>query len=427
MKWKEGEISEIVTAACSSLTIGTALVRLWRKFGNDSPGFEAAATKADVSIQEFKSAKTDAIAAINAADSERLIALLSEWPLAVLSVLDEQRHLECNGDDGSVAALVKIDHESYWLYRRCLSSTSKASRTEKRSGHMQHWLTHHWVLPVQHKGIEVTIASAPKRIRDSCRSLLKKKRVRIWVGDFPDNICPDWLAEYNGKRALRLKDDTGTRHAGLLAMLDAAKAAEADLIVLPELSLPPDLQTMVGKWLLEHSHPFSLILPGTFHVEEEQGVFNRARLFDGIGRTVLEHRKLRPFRVDNDFEQIDSGCRLDLLDTPVGLFAIPICLDYCERESPYLELWQYLGLEWALVPAFGVDTSVRAHLQRAKDMAGFFATVTVLANQHPEGIELDQGFVCHPEQQKEKKLQITDISTDKRCVEVCLQSVDSDN
>ena len=60
MKRKEGEISEIVTAACSSLTIGTALVRLWRKFGNDSPSFEAAATKADVSVQGFESAKASA-------------------------------------------------------------------------------------------------------------------------------------------------------------------------------------------------------------------------------------------------------------------------------------------------------------------------------------------------------------------------------
>lgn len=412
-------VDQIVAAACAGHT-AMALVRLWHQLDRNRPtGLQAAEQQVAGDRGGFDAARTAAVTALDAGDSEGLCTVLQQWPLAVLAALDEQRHLEGAGDDGSAAACVRIDGEDYWLHRRRLLRTADAPFPARQSGHLQRWLKYHWILPARLGDIGITVRAAPHRVRARCADWLQRGRVRIWVGDFPDGIRPDWLPESEcpGWRAVRLDDDAGTRQAGLLAMLDAAAAAEADLVVLPELCLPPDLQAEVENWLDAHAHPFGLVLPGTFHEAEGPRFFNRARLRDGIGATVLEHRKLKSACFDDRPELIEGGGRLDLLDTPVGLFAIPICLDYCEIGIPFGELWQRLGLEWALVPAFGPDCSVRAHARRAKEMAGFFATVTVLANQHPDGFAQDHGFVHH------RARQPTVITPSARCVEVKLQSV----
>lgn len=413
-------VSRIARDACAGHT-AMALVQLWHQLDRNRPtGLQAAEQQACANPGGFAAARARAVTALDAGDPEGLRTELQQWPLAVLMALDEQRHLECAGDDGSVAASIKIGRERYWLHRRRLGRTAEAPFPARQRGHLQHWLKHHWVLPARLGDIGIAVMAAPRRVRASCAAWLQRGRVRIWVGDFPDGIRPDWLpesAECPGWRAVRLADDAGTRRSGLLTMLDAAAAAEADLVVLPELCLPPDLQAEVENWLDAHAHPFGLVLPGTFHEAQGPRFFNRARLRDGIGATVLEHRKLKSACFDGRPEQIEGGGRLDLLDTPLGLFAIPICLDYCEVGIPFPELWQRLGLEWALVPAFGPDSSVRAHARRAKEMAGFFATVTVLANQHPHGIAMDHGFVHH------RALQATVITPGARWVDVSLQAI----
>lgn len=414
----ETALRQIVGAACAGRT-AEALVRLWHQIDrNHRPaGLQAAEQRVCEDAAGFVAARKDAVTALGEGHSGRLRTVLRQWPLAVLEALDEQRHLECAGDDGSVAACVRIGPEHYWLHRRRLTRTAAAPFPARQSGHLQRWLKHHWVLPTRHGDLDISVTAAPSRIRTSCAGWLQRGRVRIWVGDFPDGIQPAWLpeAECPGWRALRLEDASGTRRSGLLAMLEAARTAAADLLVLPELTLSPDLQAEVENWLDEQTHPFALVLPGSFHEAEGELFYNRARLRDGIGETVLEHRKIKSACFEGRPELIRSGGRLDLLDTPVGLFAMPICLDFCEGGVPLGELWQRLGIEWALVPAFGARSSVSAHADRAKELAGFCATVTVLANQHPQGSDEDHGFVHYD---KCSRL----ITIHERWVEVPLQS-----
>ncbi|MGH9890528.1 MAG: hypothetical protein ACREA0_00795, partial [bacterium] len=118
--------------------------------------------------------------------------------------------------------------------------------------------------------------------------------------------------------------------------------------------------------------------------------------------TLIEHRKLKRYRtrgengVPERKEGIVTGDRIELLDTPVGLVAMPICLDFCDVRHPFTDLWQSLGVEWLLVPAFGSEKSVNAHSRRAKELQLAHGTVCALANQpcsKPDGAE---GFICHP-------------------------------
>jgi len=145
-----------------------------------------------------------------------------------------------------------------------------------------------------------------------------------------------------------------------------------------------------------------LILPGTFHETINGKIFNFGEVFDRFGRPVLSHYKLTTFGPTERPEKISTGRRIELLDTPIGLIAMPICLDFCEEGSPFNRLWDEIGTEWLLVPAYGNKTSITAHLRKAKTLQRSYSAISVVANQDPEGRDKNHGFVCHDRQEPKK-------------------------
>ena len=124
-------------------------------------------------------------------------------------------------------------------------------------------------------------------------------------------------------------------------------------------------------------------------------VYNHAELFSRTGKSILSHSKLTTSVLQSGRKAIATGCQIELLDTPIGLIGIPICLDFCEGDAPFSHLWTEIGAEWLLVPAYGPETSIRAHKRRAQDLLRSHGAVSAVANQNPSGEDKDHGFVCH--------------------------------
>lgn len=154
------------------------------------------------------------------------------------------------------------------------------------------------------------------------------------------------------------------------------------------------MKQFIAEWLDDQQHNLSLILPGTFHERHDKHRYNHGSLFNKYGKTILEHRKLKKFGDHNEYESIDTGDKIELLDTPIGLVAIPICLDFCEEADPLKSLWETIGPEWFLVPAMGKKSSISAHVKRAESLHRLCGAVSVLANQDPDGTIAGESFIC---------------------------------
>ncbi len=132
-------------------------------------------------------------------------------------------------------------------------------------------------------------------------------------------------------------------------------------------------------------HPFALVLPGSFHQSRNGRVFNYAQLLGPDGGAVLEHRKLTYLTRDGRDERISPGGEIKVLTTVLGDFVMPICLDFCEEKRPFADLWERLGPDWFLVPAFGAgESSIHAHQRRA---------ATLHRQQAAAGRKRNRGFI----------------------------------
>ncbi len=201
------------------------------------------------------------------------------------------------------------------------------------------------------------------------------------------------------------------RWLSVLKTFRYAQEAAADVIVLPELAICPEIRLRISDWLNEHQHPFWMTLPGSFHQELDGAIFNYAELFSRSGKTMLSHHKLTKAGDADQPEGIITGRKIDLLITPIGLLGIPICLDFCQERPPFSQFWEQICPDWLLVPAFGDERSVDAHARRAATLQRIHGTVCTVANQHPKGIDEAHGFVCHSGQPKPKQPE----SKDKNC------------
>ncbi|MGC8490125.1 MAG: hypothetical protein ACP5SH_00145 [Syntrophobacteraceae bacterium] len=375
-----------------------SMVRCWRMLETNFPFFQEQEQAArDHSRDDSYRKQKESIKKAVLSGTSLLIRNLShEYPLAFLEVLDDYLFKRFDYSAGlSPSTLVLLDGETYTVHRRVLESSMETAHGSK-TGHLQSWLRHHWIVPASINGIEIKFRSAPDCIRKATEERLKAGEMQIYVGSFPDEITPRWLNDNPTKLYAGGLTDPGKRWEGILDVLEGAQKAGTSILVLPELTVCPTLRRKVRDWLDDQpDHCFILVLPGSFHEERNGERFNIAELFNRFGNTVLDHRKLTRYGDSGRQEDIKTGRRIELLDTPVGLIGIPICLDFCEEGAPLSSLWEKIGAEWLLVPAFGETSSIHAHQRRAEELFRKHGTVSVVANQHPEGSDEDHGFVCH--------------------------------
>jgi len=373
-----------------------SMVRCWRLLETHFPLFQEQerAARDRSGDSPYQQHKKSIYKALWANEPMLIRNLPQEYPLAFLEVLDD--YLFNRFDySAELSKNLLVDGETYIIHRRVLQRSMDTAHASK-TGHLQSWLRHHWIVPARISNIEIRFRSAPDSIYKATQVWLKNGEIKIYVGSFPDGVEPRWLDDDPTKWSTRELTDPVMRWSGVLHALEEALTAGAEIVILPELTVCPALRRKVRDWLDDQpDHPFILILPGSFHEEKDGKLFNIAELFNRFGNSVLHHRKLTRFGTREKQEDIETGSCIQLLDTPIGLIGIPICLDFCEEGEPFSSLWGRIGAEWLLVPAFGVGSSIAAHSRRANELFRKHGTVSVIANQHPKGSDEDHGFVCH--------------------------------
>lgn len=382
-----------------------ALVRCWKLLKSNFPLFQdqEALARDPGSGNPYQVQKARIHQALLSSQSLKIRNLPTENPLAFLEVLDGylyHRHSRSGGL--ALSPQFFLEGEAFMMHRRIFVrqpdfGLGHASKT----GHLQTWLRHHWIVPTRIHGIEIRFLAAPESIVKAAGILLNEGRIRIYVGAFSDAVEPHWLTEDPTKWSTRKLTDPEKRWSSIVQSLEEARNAGASMIVLPELTVSPDLRGRVADWLDDlGDNPFMLVAPGSYHEEKDSGVFNIAELLSRSGHTVLQHKKLTRFGDNLKQEAINTGKRLDLPETPLGTVGIPICLDFCEEGEPFNALWASIGAEWLLVPACGPKSSISAHRRRARELFRAHGTVSAVANQelgdgNPAGSESAPGFVCH--------------------------------
>ncbi|HEX5748301.1 MAG TPA: hypothetical protein VFZ09_18825 [Archangium sp.] len=344
------------------------------------------------------------------AEIERGIALLDAgkelpadmWPLVKLRVVDRFLNENSGFQPTGVLAQVTLDGKRrFQVYRRPVGPR-RSSVERQISGHLRAWVKHHWVIPETFLDYSVEIVRPPQFLITKLEALRgRREPLRVAIYHFEDGVeivwhehlLPHW-------QAVDLKAPE-TRWSRVERLLERALQAQVHVLVLPELTITPDLRRRIQGWLKKNlsRHSLLLVLPGSFHEPDpaQQGkAFNRTQLLDSAGQVVMEHTKLTRFSQGGAFESILTGSRIRLLPLPIGLMATPICLDFCQSAHPIRELWKVLGPEWLLVPAYGNQSSVNAHRAAAKDLRTSHGSRTVLANQHRQGEQSAPGFIGDP-------------------------------
>lgn len=373
-----------------------AMIHCWKLLRHDTPRFleEERAAHDQSLCKDYIKHKERVSAALLRAEPLIIRNLPQQYPLAFLEALDEYlfEYFDCFGP--APPAQVIVDGETYLIHRRTLHHALEIPHANK-TGHLQGRLRYHWIIPARIAGFQIVIRPAPDVLHRQLSDCLQKEGLRMFVASFPDGVCPKWLDSDPSQWIARELTDQQRRWESVLQSLEEARGEEAEIVVFPELTLCPGLRGRVADWLDDQpDHPFLLILPGTFHQVMGGGIFNVAELLNRFGKPLLSHKKLIPFGTREKPEGIRTGNRIEMLDTPIGLIGIPICLDFCEEGMPFNYLWEEIGAEWLLVPAFGNTSNVSAHLRRAKELYRKHGTVSAVANQNPEGKDEDHGFVC---------------------------------
>ena len=261
-------------------------------------------------------------------------------------------------------------------------------RTAGQVGVLYSHLPYHAVIPLVVRAGDGR--SYPVRIAPMVHGA-RLERVRVTAGvkvaavSFHDDGRIAWQSGPRGARATDV-DKVEARAAELATSIALAAEAGVDVLVAPELTLPPlarDRALARLRWAKEPR--LGLIVPGSFHEQEAGGHFNRAVVVDGQGNSILgdvvhDHRKLAVFGALEPgalVEDIDGGTGITAVVTPIGLVAVAICKDFCDVHVG--DIWRQLQPEWLLVPAYG--PGLDAHRSAAQRIALAAGTVTVLAHE----------------------------------------------
>lgn len=384
------EIEKILRQGCEKPD--WAFAELWLRFKKNRPSLtdvEAVSGSAPESHKRIKAAYTEYLNRNGSAfpdDSSR-------FPLALLQALDEHLYGLRIGLPNYPAPKIKTSQGDHYLLP---VQTRFPIHHARQAGSIRHWAKHHFLAPCITEGYGVDLSHLDGTRVQRLRQALKKSRsiLKLYVASFNDGVVTQWSEPW---RATGLSDDDA-RWASIVEHIGEAVTQQAHVLVLPELSVTSALRGRLLAWLAANpSHPFLLIVPGSFHLPVADGKhYNQTVLWDGFGVELLTHCKLSQFGTDEiGVEKIETGKSVTLLQTPIGVMAIPICLDFCDEKNPFDRLWQDLGVEWFWVPSMSETTS--AHRRKAEVLWRAQAAVSAVANQRPGAFDPAKptgNFIC---------------------------------
>lgn len=363
----------------------SALVRLWTM----AEGARLNKWEMSNRMRQLKS-DTDDFAALLFGEREITVESLELAPIAFICALDNFM-VAIKTSQQAFKIPYTEDGNNYWILPVDLKGRANASLPRQR-GSRAHWFKRHAIVPTKTLlgKFNVSVSVARMGLAEKLGAMAKADAsvLKFWIGHFDDSCCVSWDAalSVDGRfRAVSL-DDNATRGKSIVATLEAAKAAGAQIVVLPELSvdlthrkhLEAHLASMTGSELL-------LVLAGSFHETHEEKCYNTAPLLDALtGDIVLKPRKLRAFGVTGDpensvaeqAEHIDVGDTVDVLVTELGNITVLICKDFLDADQSVSTLLQEIPVDWVLVPSYGDKKTFDGHMKKAKEVS----VVTIGAN-----------------------------------------------
>lgn len=328
----------------------------------------------DFAAELSGAAEPDAIEVITRADALPLL-------VAVDQVLADEHSNWAGGLDGFLWG-VQRDGVEYVVRIRARHGGAAYAR---QAGQPGGWLEHHWVHAVQHHGVAVDFVPCDGSLSEKLRK--HAGTLPVFAAAFDDTVALIPTERAPGVMSFSGLDDEEKRWTTIESALRQATAAEAAILVLPELTVPPDLVRRLCDWLDEDDRAPLLVAAGSFHVVRGALRHNVGIIVDFRGQVVAEYAKLQPMRVGardqppTFIEDVSGGARICVLPTPLGLLAAPICLDFCEEGGSCPHLWSAVGLEIALVPSMSGPSTADAHRRMADRLGREHGCATVLAVQ----------------------------------------------
>lgn len=326
---------------------------------------------------------------------------LLESPRAWLKAIDQELYETSAPGAWRADTAVFDGDEQHWIIRR----TSSGSGFNTRLGALGHYLTNHHVVPAHVGGTPTKAVSVPQATATACKSALEHGAFKIAVVRFDDYV-KETLACFDAVHHFRMTgvDRPDSRLASILGALNAARDANVDCIVFPELTTTPEIARRIAEHLLDEAVENSRRLPplivlGSYH-EPTQGpdqphTRNRAILLAHDGAQLMHFDKRRKVLFKFEPDGPDWGEALSPCDTPyqllpleIGLLGLAICKDLF--DGPISELLRAIDLDWLLVPS--MSNKLNQHQTKTKQLHNQSGTVSVIANQIMPGSNGDGDY-----------------------------------
>jgi predicted amidohydrolase len=363
-----------------------ALVRLWLLAA--APGqlnrWEQQENEPSVqkTLPDFR-ARLDTEAAFKATE-------IQQQPLTLIRALDEhlaaQRRAGLNKRVGAGRTCLTENGKDHWLVPVVLQTRRGASLARQASNHAR-WFQHHAVLPaLTAHGQQVTLEASSSMLDTALQTLASQRNaaLNVWVAHFDDGADVQWTREFspvNNWRATEVQPHQA-RAASVATTLDNARRAGAHVVVFPEFTVDIAHRSHIVQLLRNQPQdsPVQLVVAGSFHepvapggsghVHPQHAAYNTAPVFNGQGRVLWSHQKLRLFG-DNRHgsEHAEVGNRLHVLLTPLGCMTVLICKDFLDEHESVSDLLKEVPVDWVWVPSFGDDKTLKAHQAEAKRLA----------------------------------------------------------
>ena len=335
---------------------------------------------------------------------EELAAKIGSDPLAWLQALDHICHLDyVPGSFAKPLKLTDIDAE-FWLMPRLPQAAASARKTQ--FGNLEHWLSHHRVVPTRlNSGLTVDWPGLPHGSADTLSRHLRKPTLKVAIAQLHDGVDIEVAPTPPSHFRVTGLSDEETRYNSVLSILEAAHCKQADILVLPELTITNTLRRRIADLLFDQEDlaekPFAipLIVLGSFHEPSAERWRNHSQLVSGLtGDRLLSCDKRCPVSycpppgTSPLSETLSTApTPFSVLDTPLGLIALAICKDLF--DGAVSQALDELGPDWILVPSMS-DSLAPHHdaSDRRRKVAGCRVAV---ANQPMPGGSAAHGFVLY--------------------------------